>query len=92
MTEEREYTEQEQDLLSIKGMFERLFANEGGTEAIEFLKQVTGYKFPLPLSTLAIAEGARRTVCLIDILVEPNNPKAFLAYCAKRLTDDKFLQ
>jgi hypothetical protein len=89
---DREYTPEEQRLLDAKGLFERLFSTQDGKDAIVFLKQISGYKFPLPLSNLAIAEGARRTVCLIDVLAEAQNPNAFLAYCYEKLVDDKFLQ
>jgi hypothetical protein len=89
---ESKYTEGEQRLVNAKVLFERLFSTEDGKDAIEFLKQITGYKFPLPLSNLAVAEGARRTVCLIDVMSEAQNTKAFLAYCYEKLVDGKFLQ
>ena len=87
-----EHTKEEKRLLNIKATFERLYTTDDGKEALEFLKQVTGYKFPLPLAKLEVAEGARRTVCLISILSEDANPKAFLRYCLEQLTDGKFLQ
>jgi hypothetical protein len=87
-----EFTEDQQRLLNNKEVFERLFATDDGKEVLRILKQFTGYKFPLPLSTLAVAEGARRTVCLIDVLAEGANPKAFLAYCHEQLLNGKFLQ
>jgi hypothetical protein len=87
-----EYTEEQQRLLNNKEVFERLFSTDDGKEALRILKQFTGYKFPLPLSNLGIAEGARRTVCLIDVLAEDANPKAFLAYCHEQLLNGQFLQ
>jgi hypothetical protein len=87
-----EFTGEQQRLLNNKEVFERLFSTDDGKEVLRILKQFTGYKFPLPLSNLGIAEGARRTVCLIDVLAEAQNPNAFLTYCYEQLVDGKFLQ
>ena len=86
-----EYTENEKALLEIKEVFERLFSSKDGETALEFLKQVTGYDIPLPLIDLSVAEGARRTTCLINVFSKPQNPRVFLDYCFTHLVDDKFL-
>ena len=89
---EKKLSQEDQYLLNMREVAQRIFATEDGKRWLEFLESTTGYHDMLPLDHLETAEGCRRVMCLHNTFLKGWNNERFLAFCYEYLAGGKLVQ